>query len=134
MCLNVESRGYVEFICLGGLIGLSSGTQDEAWDFFEKLTWDTYEFEQVKKNFGYPTHGESAFHANPYHQDHYRNLYHPYHSFVPPVLCDYCESSYHDTCTCPCWNYIDATCASVEKKINDMTDRMIETMKERIAE
>ena len=49
-------------------------------------------------------------------------------------LCDYCESPDHDAYTCPYRDYIDATCASFEKKINDMTDQMIETMKLRIAE
>jgi len=29
---------------------------------------------------------------------------------------------------------VDATCASVERKINEMTDKMLETMKVRIAE
>jgi len=50
------------------------------------------------------------------------------------VLCDYCESSDHDVLTCPFRAYIDATCASVEKKINELTDKMIENMKVRIAE
>ena len=50
-------------------------TEDEAWDFFEKLAWDTYEFEQVKEILGYPAHCEFNFPANPYHQDHYRNSY-----------------------------------------------------------
>ena len=45
----------------------------------------------------------------------------PYYYYTPPVLCDYCES------------YVDATCASFEKKTNEMTDQMIETMKARIA-
>ena len=40
----------------------------------------------------------------------------------------------HAACNCPYHAYVDATCASVEKMINDMTDRMIETMKERITE
>ena len=59
---------------------------------------------------------------------------------MPPVLCDYCESPSHDVSTCP----YRATCARLEKKIDDMTDQMIklddrtdqfiETMKLRIAE
>ena len=46
-----------------------------------------------------------------------------------PVLCDYCESSDHDAHTCPYRAYVDATFACFEKKINKMTDKMIETMK-----
>ena len=53
---------------------------------------------------------------------------------MPHVLCDYCESPDHDAYTCPYREYIDVTCASFEKKINDMTDHMIETMKLRIDE
>ena len=59
---------------------------------------------------------------------------------MPPVLCDYCESPSHDVSTCP----YRATCARLEKKIDDMTaqmikmdnmtDQFIETMKLRIAE
>ena len=49
---------------------------------------------------------------------------------MPPVLCDCCESPYHDVSTCS----YRATCARLEKKINDMTDQMIETMKLRIVE
>jgi len=44
MGLNVESRCYVESICPEGLIELSAKTQDEVWDFFEKLAWETYVF------------------------------------------------------------------------------------------
>jgi len=61
------------------------------------------------------------------------NSYDPPYSRVPTVLCDYCESSDHDAYTCPFRAYVVATCASFEKKINDMTDQMIETMKARIA-
>jgi len=43
--LNVESRDYVESICPGGLIELLPKTQNEVWDFFEKLAWETYAFE-----------------------------------------------------------------------------------------
>jgi len=53
---------------------------------------------------------------------------------VPLVLCDYCESSDHDVHACPYHAYVDATCASVEKKINELTGKMIEIMEERILE
>ena len=53
---------------------------------------------------------------------------------MPLVLCDYCESPYHDASTCPCREYVDATGASFEKKLNDMTNQMIETTKLRFAE
>jgi len=53
---------------------------------------------------------------------------------MSPVLCDYCESSDHDVLTCPFCPYIDAICASVEKKMNELTDKMIENLKVRIAE
>jgi len=49
---------------------LLSKTQEEVWGFLEQLAWDTYEFEEVRKKFGYPTHGAYDFHANPYYQDH----------------------------------------------------------------
>ena len=52
---------------------------------------------------------------------------------MSPVLCDYCESSNHDACNCPYRDYVDAPRASVEKKINELTDKMIENMKKRIA-
>ena len=94
---------------------------------------DTYEFEQVKMNLKYPTHAESAFYANPSPQDHFLNPYDPSYSYMPPVLCDYCESPYHDASTCPYREYVDATCASFEKKLTDMTNQMIETMKLRFA-
>ena len=51
-----------------------------------------------------------------------------------PVLCDYCESSNHDACNCLYRDYVDATCASVGKTINYMTDKMTENMKKRIVE
>jgi len=35
--LNFESWGYIKSIYLGGVLGLLSKTQDEVWDFFEKL-------------------------------------------------------------------------------------------------
>jgi len=35
--LNIESRGYVECLCLGDLLELLSRAQDEVWNFFEKL-------------------------------------------------------------------------------------------------
>ena len=53
---------------------------------------------------------------------------------MPLVFCEYCDSSDHDACNCPYREYINATCASVEKKINDMTDKMIENIKVTIAE
>ena len=55
------------------------------------------------------------------------------HFTLLPILCYYCESSDHDAHTCPYRAYVDATCASFEKKINDMIDQMIETVKARIA-
>ena len=62
--LNSESSSYVESIYPEGVRGLLSKTQDEIRDFFEKLAWDTYAFEQVKKNYGYATPNESVFLAN----------------------------------------------------------------------
>jgi len=46
------SQGYVESICFRGVIGSLTRTQDKVWDFFEKLTWDTYMFEQFKEIMG----------------------------------------------------------------------------------
>jgi len=53
---------------------------------------------------------------------------------MPPVLCEYCDSFDHDVHTCPYRVYVDATCTSVEKNINDMIDKMIENMKVIITE
>ena len=138
--LNSEFKGHVESMCPGGLVGLLSKTQDEVWDFFENLGWETYEFEQANQFSGYPTSDEYAFYANPSPPDHFLNSYDPSYSYMPPVLCDYCESPSHDVSTCP----YRATCARLEKKIDDMTDQMIklddmndqfiETMKLRIVE
>ena len=132
MGLNFECRAYVESMSPRGVIRLLSKPQDEVWDFFEKLAWDTYAFEQAKQNFGYPTHGKYAFHANPYYQDHFMNSRSPSHSYVPPMLCDYSESSDYDVHTYPYRAHVVATYASVEKKINEFTNKMVETMKERI--
>jgi len=49
------------------------------------------------------------------------------------MLGDYCESSNPDACNCSYHVYVDAKCASVEKTINELTERMVETIKERIA-
>jgi len=69
-------------------------------------------------NLKYPTHAESAFYANPYSQGHFRDSYDFSYASVPPVWCDYCESSARDACSCPYYDYFDAQCASVEKRIN----------------
>jgi len=53
---------------------------------------------------------------------------------MSPILCEYCDSYDHNTCNCPYRAYVDATWASVEKKINELTDKIIENMKVRIAE
>ena len=47
--------------------------------------------------------------------------YAPFQSYVSHILCEYYESSDHDARTCPYCDYVDATYASVEKKINEMT-------------
>ena len=49
------------------------------------------------------------------------------------MLCDYCESSNHDVLTCLFCPYIDAISTSVEKK-KELTDKMTENLKLRIAE
>jgi len=129
---NVESRGYVESICPQGLIELLSKTQDEVWDFFEKLASETYAFEQANKTFRYPTYGEYDLHANSYRSYLFMHSNDPSHSYLPAAFGDYCESSDHDAYTYPFRAYVDATCASFENKINELTDQMIETMKARI--
>ena len=53
---------------------------------------------------------------------------------IPPILCDYCESSNHTICNYPYRDYVDAACVNIEKTLNELTDKMIETMKERIVE
>jgi len=60
------------------------------------------------------------------------NSHDPFYSCVSPILCEYCDSSDHDTCNCPYRGYADAKCASVEKKSNELAE--LETMKVRIAE
>ena len=47
--------------------------------------------------------------------------------------CNYCESSKHDVHNCPCRICVDATCASLGKIIHELTNKMIETTKEKIA-
>jgi len=131
--LNVESRYYAESICSRDLIELLSKTQDEDWDFFEKLAWKTYAFEQANETFRYLTHGKYDFHANPYPPGHFMNSYDPSYSCMHPILCDYCESSDHDAHTYPYRAYVDATRTSFEKKFSEMTDQMIETMNARNA-
>jgi len=126
--LNVESMGYVESICPGGLIELLPKTQDEVWNFFKKLAWETYAFKQANETFRYPTHGAYDFHTNSYPPDHFTNSYGPSYSYMPHVLCDYYESPYHNAHTYPFRTYVDAACASFE-----MTDQMIVTMEARIA-
>ena len=49
---------YIESLCFGGLIELLSKTQNEVWDFFEKLVWETYTVEHANETFRYPTPGE----------------------------------------------------------------------------
>ena len=53
---------------------------------------------------------------------------------MPPILSDYCESCGHGTCNCPYRDYVDTTHASVENTINEMTDKMVKTIKQIIAE
>ena len=56
----------------------------------------------------------------------------PSYPSMPHILCDYGESSNHDSCKCPYRDYIGATCAIVGKMIKEMTNEMVETMKARI--
>ena len=109
MGLNFESRGYLESMCPRGLLGLLPRTQEEVWDFFEKLAWDTYEFEQARNTLGYPTPSESAFPIGPYPQDYFINSHEPPHSYFPRMLCDYYESSDDDVHSCPYHDCMDAT-------------------------
>jgi len=51
-----------------------------------------------------------------------RTKHDPSYFYVPHVLCYYCESSDHDADTCPYDDVVDATCAGVEKVINELTD------------
>jgi len=53
---------------------------------------------------------------------------------MSPVLCNSCESSDHDVLTCPFHAYVDVSCANVEKKINELTDKIIENLKVRTTE
>ena len=105
-----------------------SKTQDEVWNFFEKLAWDTYRLKHA-----HPLYSESAIPVSRYPQDHFIDSHDPSFSYVSPVLCECCDSYDHDTCNCPYRAYVDVTCASVEKKLNELTDQMVENMKVRIA-
>jgi len=79
--------------------------------------------------------GFHAFHTNPHHQDHFIDSYdHLSYSYVFPILCDYCEPSNHDVHNCSYTNYVNATSASLEELINELTYKMIDSMKERIGE
>jgi len=53
---------------------------------------------------------------------------------VSPILCDYCQSFDHNAHDCPYHDYVDATCVSLEKTINKLIDKIMETMKEKIVE
>ena len=59
MGLTVKSQGYVESICSGGVLRLLTRTQSEVCDFFEKLAWDTYAFEQARGTLENPTYQPS---------------------------------------------------------------------------
>jgi len=98
--------------------------------FFEKLAWDTYEFEQADGAFGYPTHGEYFFPTNRQQQDQFIDSHcRQCHSCVPPILCDYCESFHHNSYNHPNGDYVDTRCQSLGKTINEMTDKLVETIK-----
>jgi len=71
--LNVETRCYVKSICPRGLIELLSKAQDEVWNFFEKLAWETTAFEEANETFRYLTHGEYDFYANSHPPNHFLN-------------------------------------------------------------
>jgi len=86
MCLNSKSWGYIESIYPRGVLELLSKTQDQVWDFFEKLTWDTYKLKQVQKNFGYPLHSKSVIPVGPYPQDHFIDS-HDLLMLVCPLFC-----------------------------------------------
>ena len=134
MGLNSEFKGHVKTMCQGGLLGLLSKTQEEVWDFFEYLAWDTYEFKQAKMNLKYHTHDESALDADPYSRGHLIDSHGSSYDSVPPMWCDYCKSSTHDACSCPYRDCFDAHYASLEKRINELTAKMVEIMKARITE
>jgi len=53
---------------------------------------------------------------------------------VTLILCNYCESSNCDVYNCPYLDYVDATSTKLEGTIKAMTDKIVEIMKERIAE
>jgi len=48
---------------------------------------------------------------------------------VPPVLCDYCESSNHNVHNYPYREYFDAMGVSFGKTMNELFDKIIENMK-----
>ena len=86
MGLSAEFRGHIKSMCLRSFQGLLSKTPDEVWDFFEYLVRETWEFEQAKE------------------------------ALVPPVLCNCCQSSSHEMCSCPLSTSVDA----LEHCITDM--------------
>ena len=90
-------------------------------------------FEQARGILENPIHGESAFHARFYQLDYFIDSHDSSYSYVPPALCDYCKSSDHDAYNCPYHDYVDTTCANVEKTLNKLTDKMVGTIKERIS-
>ena len=102
-------------------------------DFLEKLASKTYALKQANKTFRCPTHGEYDFQANSYLLGYFIDSNDPYYHHIPPAVRDYCESSDHNAHTGPYRAYVVVICASLEKKIIEITDQMIETMKARIA-
>ena len=79
---------------------------------------------------GYPIHSEYVNPANLHHQKNIIDSYdHQYYSCVPPILCDYCESFHHNSYNHPNGDYVDTRCQSLGKTINEMTDKLVETIK-----
>ena len=52
---------------------------------------------------------------------------------MTPFWCNYYESSDYDVHNCIFRDYVDATCASLGKTTHELTNKMVETVKERIA-
>jgi len=59
---------------------------NEAWSLLEWIAWDSFEFEKASCIYGYSFHGPCVFYARLYYA---------------PFWCDLCNSSDHNTISCP---------------------------------
>ena len=98
-----------------GFQGLLSKTPHEIWDFFEHLAQETWKFEQAKETLVHSSSDPYAYRFELYNWDKFRDPCFQ-QAYLPPVLCNYCQSSSHEMRSCPLSTGMDA----LEHCITDM--------------